>query len=77
MSKGIARLLASRFEHIKVFRFPDPEYDNFRQAVKGKVTKIISKVEEYKGDVLEHRQLDRYVVSIKILNRNGKVRELT
>jgi len=33
VSKGVARLLASRFEHIKVFRFPDPEYDDFRQVV--------------------------------------------
>ena len=48
-----------------------------RHVVKGKVTKIVSKVEEYKGDVLEQRELDRYVVSIKILNRNGEIRELT
>ena len=46
-------------------------------VVKGKVTKVVSKVEEYKGDVLEQRELDRYVVSIKILNRNGEIRELT
>jgi hypothetical protein len=45
--------------------------------VKGKVKKVVSKVEEYKGDVLEQRELDRYVVSIKILNRNGEIRELT
>jgi tRNA1(Val) A37 N6-methylase TrmN6 len=48
-----------------------------RHVVKGKVTKVVSKVEEYKGDVLEQRELDRYVVSIKILNRNGEIRELT
>ncbi len=48
-----------------------------RHVVKGKVSKIVSKVEEYKGDVLEQRELDRYVVSIKILNRNGEIRELT
>jgi tRNA1(Val) A37 N6-methylase TrmN6 len=194
LSRGIARLVASRFEHIKVCRFPDPEYDDFKQVVvmgvrktensldeglalklqnvpnrklkplpetdtaqysvptagplklfrstvidpaelekqmaqsplwrrfhamtsrtelklprpplplhsghlglllaagkldgvvgegddrhvvKGKVTKVVSKVEEYKGDVLEQRELDRYVVSIKILNRNGEIRELT
>jgi tRNA1(Val) A37 N6-methylase TrmN6 len=194
LSAGIARLLASRFEDIKVFRFPDPEYDDFKQVVvfgvrkagnflddalalklqnlvhrqmkplpgavtplyavpaagplklfrptvidptelekhmalsslwrkfhvmttqselkvprpplplhsghlglllaagkldgvvgenadrhvvKGKVTKVTSKVEEYKGDVLELRELDRYVVTIKIMNRNGEIRELT
>jgi hypothetical protein len=194
LNRGIARLLASRFERINVFRFPDPDYDDFRQVVvlgvrkaensldermalklqnvpnrklkplpetattryavppagplnlfrstvidpaelekqmaqsplwrrfhamttrselklprpplplhsghlglllaagkldgivgagadchvvKGKVTKVVSKVEEYKGDVLEQRELDRYVVSIKILNRNGEIRELT
>ena len=48
-----------------------------RHVVKGKVTKIVSKVEEYKGDVLELRELDRYVVSIKILNLHGEIRELT
>ncbi|MGB6067645.1 MAG: DUF6094 domain-containing protein, partial [Desulfomonilaceae bacterium] len=48
-----------------------------RHVVKGKVTKVVSKVEEYKGDVLEQRELDRYVVSIKVLNRNGEIRELT
>jgi hypothetical protein len=48
-----------------------------RHVVKGKITKVVSKVEEYKGDVLEQRELDRYVVSIKILNRHGEIRELT
>lgn len=48
-----------------------------RHVVKGKVTKVVSKVEEYKGDILEQRELDRYVVSIKILNRNGQILELT
>ncbi|MDQ7785870.1 MAG: DUF6094 domain-containing protein, partial [Desulfomonilaceae bacterium] len=48
-----------------------------RHVVKGKVTKVVSKVEEYKGDVLEQRELDRYVVSIKVLDRNGQIRELT
>jgi len=194
LNKAIARLLASRFERIEVFRFPDPEYDDFGQVVvlgvrkagnsldesdvtrllcvpkmdlkplpemaaiqyqvppsgslrlfrstvidpeelarqmtqsplgrrfhamttrnelqvprpplplhsghlglllaagkldgvvgegpdchvvKGKVTKVVSKVQEYKGDVLEERELDRYVVSIKVLNRYGEIRELT
>jgi hypothetical protein len=48
-----------------------------RHVVKGKVSKVVSKVEEYKGDVLELRELDRYVVSIKVLDRNGEIRELT
>ncbi len=48
-----------------------------RHVVKGKVTKVVSKVEEYKGDVLEQRELDRYVVSIKVLDGNGEIRELT
>lgn len=48
-----------------------------RHVVKGKVTKVVAKVEEYKGEVVEQRELDRYVVSIKILNRNGEIRELT
>ena len=42
-----------------------------RHVVKGKVTKVVSKVEEYKGDVLEQRELDRYVVSIKVLDLSG------
>jgi 16S rRNA G966 N2-methylase RsmD len=46
-------------------------------VVKGKVSKVVSKVEEYKGEVLEQRELDRYVVSIKVLDRNGQIRELT
>jgi len=46
-------------------------------VVKGKVAKVVSKVQEYKGDVLEERELDRYVVSIKILDRGGEIRELT
>src|SRR5271157_4423889 len=33
LDKAIARLLASRFEHIHVLRFPDPEYGDFRQIV--------------------------------------------
>ncbi len=194
LDKAIARLLASRFEHIHVFRFPDPEYADFRQIVvfgvkkanntlaelealrlqnaskvdlaplsdkaemvypipasgpltvfrsiltdpeelakhiaqsalwkrfavlttrselriprpplplhsghlglllaagkldgimctgddshlvKGSVRKITTVLQEIKGEVLEERELDRYVVSIKILNRQGEIRELT
>jgi hypothetical protein len=45
--------------------------------VKGSVRKITSVLQEVKGEVLEERELDRYVVSIKILNRQGEIRELT
>jgi hypothetical protein len=46
-------------------------------VVKGRVRKITSVHQELKGEVLEERELDRYVVSIKILDRNGEIRELT
>jgi len=45
--------------------------------VKGNVRKITSVLQEFKGEVLEERELDRYVVSIKVLNRHGEIRELT
>jgi hypothetical protein len=45
--------------------------------VKGSVRKITTLLQEIKGEVLEERELDRYVVSIKILNRHGEIRELT
>jgi hypothetical protein len=45
--------------------------------VKGSVRKITSVLQEIKGEVLEERELDRYVVSIKILNQHGEIRELT
>jgi len=45
--------------------------------VKGNVRKITTVLQEMKGEVLEERELDRYVVSIKILNRHGEIRELT
>jgi tRNA1(Val) A37 N6-methylase TrmN6 len=48
-----------------------------RHLVKGSVRKITTVLQEIKGEVLEERELDRYVVSIKILNRNGEIRELT
>lgn len=44
--------------------------------VKGSVRKITTVLQEIKGEVLEERELDRYVVSIKILNRQGQIREL-
>jgi len=45
--------------------------------VKGSVRKITTVLQEIKGEVLEERELDRYVVSIKILNPYGEIRELT
>jgi hypothetical protein len=45
--------------------------------VKGSVRKITTVLQEIKGEVLEERELDRYVVSIKILNQQGVIRELT
>jgi tRNA1(Val) A37 N6-methylase TrmN6 len=45
--------------------------------VKGSVRKITTVLQEIKGEVLEERELDRYVVSIKILDRHGDIRELT
>jgi len=48
-----------------------------RHLVKGSVRKITTVLQEFKGDVLEERELDRYVVSIKVLNQQGEIRELT
>ncbi len=45
--------------------------------VKGSVRKITTVFQEIKGEVLEERELDRYVVSIKVLNQLGEIRELT
>jgi hypothetical protein len=45
--------------------------------VKGSVRKITTVLQEIKGEVLEERELDRYVVTIKILNQHGEIRELT
>jgi len=45
--------------------------------VKGRVRKVTTVLQELKGEVLEERELDRYVVSIKILDTAGVIRELT
>jgi len=45
--------------------------------VKGNVRKITTVLQEMKGEVLEEHELDRYVVSIKVLNQLGEIRELT
>ena len=48
-----------------------------RHVVKGNVRKVTAKVQEWKEDVLEERELDRYVVSINVLSRTGEIKELT
>jgi len=48
-----------------------------KHLVKGSVRKVTTVLQEFKGEVLEERELDRYVVSIKVLNRHGEIRELT
>jgi tRNA1(Val) A37 N6-methylase TrmN6 len=50
---------------------------NEKHLVKGSVRKITTVIQEVKGEVLEERELDRYVVSIKVLNQYGDIRELT
>lgn len=44
-----------------------------RHIVRGKVEKTTVKYSEYKGDILEERELDQYKVSIKILKRDGEI----
>src|SRR5271157_430219 len=46
LDKAISRLLASRFERINVFRFPDPEYADFRQIVVFAVKKANNTLDE-------------------------------
>jgi len=41
--------------------------------VKGKVEKVVNKYSEYKGDVLEERELETYKVSIKVLKQDGQI----
>jgi tRNA1(Val) A37 N6-methylase TrmN6 len=48
-----------------------------RHLVKGSVRKITTVLQEIKEEVLEERELDRYVVSIKVLDQHGDIRELT
>jgi hypothetical protein len=45
--------------------------------VKGNVRKITTVRQEIKGEALEEHELDRYIVSIKILDKHGGIRELT
>ena len=44
-----------------------------RHIVKGKVEKVVNKYTEYKGDVLEERELEQYKVSIKVLKQDGEI----
>ncbi len=44
-----------------------------KHIVKGKGEKVVNKYTEYKGDVLEERELEQYKVSIKILRQDGEV----
>lgn len=44
-----------------------------RHIVKGKVEKVVNKYAEYKGDILEERELEQYKVSIKILKQDGEI----
>lgn len=44
-----------------------------RHIVRGKVEKTTAKYSEYKGDILEERELDQYKVTIKILKQDGEI----
>jgi tRNA1(Val) A37 N6-methylase TrmN6 len=46
LNRGVARLLASRFEQIRVFRFPDLEYEDFKQIVVFGVRKVGNSLDE-------------------------------
>lgn len=47
--------------------------DEDRHIVKGKVEKVVNKYVEYKGDILEERELEQYKVSIKVLKQDGEI----
>jgi len=47
-----------------------------RHIVRGKVEKIIHTEQEYQGNVLVEREVERYRVSIKVLTQNGEIRNL-
>lgn len=44
-----------------------------KHIVKGKVEKVVNKYVEYKGDILEERELEQYKVSIKVLKQDGEI----
>lgn len=47
-----------------------------RHVVRGKVEKLVHTHEEYEGDVVVEREIERYQVSIKILRQNGELTTL-
>ena len=47
-----------------------------RHLVRGKVEKITHTEQEYQGDVLVERELERYRVSVKVLTRDGEIKYL-
>lgn len=51
------------------------EGDN-KHVVRGKVDKVTNKYSEYQGDVTVERKIDSYRVSIKLLDREGKISTL-
>ena len=50
--------------------------DQDRHIVRGKVEKITYTEQEYQGDVLVEREVERYKVSIKVLTQDGQIRNL-
>ena len=47
-----------------------------RHIVRGKVEKVSHTEQECQGDVLIEREIERYRVSIKVLTRDGEIRNL-
>lgn len=47
-----------------------------RHIVRGKVEKVAHTEQEYQGDVLIQREVERYRVSIKVLTPDGEIRNL-
>jgi len=47
-----------------------------RHIVRGKVEKVANTMQEYDGDVLVERTVERYKVSVKVLTPDGQIRNL-
>ena len=47
-----------------------------RHIVRGKVEKVTHTEQEYEGDVLIQREVEKYRVSIKVLTPDGEIRNL-
>ena len=47
-----------------------------RHIVRGKVEKVSHVEQEYEGDVLVEREVERYRVSVKVLTPDGEIRNL-